>query len=201
MIQGFNQGGQRTIGIIRMQLTMEDMVSTALFHVMDTKTSYNMLLDRPWLYENTVVPSTWHQYFKYYRNGTVKKVFGDSEPFTEVESHFADVKYYIEGRKKENDVFPSKEPKSCSNHSIKNNDSAIIEAKLPKDLILPLNQINLKQPSKPPLKGFVPSTQEEEGGHEALAIDEKGFDLKAFKLLVKVIYNPKKKIKPWETSS
>ncbi|KAL0310226.1 UNVERIFIED_CONTAM: hypothetical protein Scaly_2950900 [Sesamum calycinum] len=58
MIQGFNQGGQRAIGIIRMQLTMEDMVSSALFHVIDAKTSYNMLLGRPWLHENAVVPST-----------------------------------------------------------------------------------------------------------------------------------------------
>ncbi|KAL0411799.1 UNVERIFIED_CONTAM: hypothetical protein Slati_3769600 [Sesamum latifolium] len=53
--------------------------------------------------------------------------------------------------------------------------------------------INLKQPSKPPLKGFVPSTQEKEEGHEALAIDENGFDPKAFKLLVKAGYNPKEK--------
>ncbi|KAL0349345.1 UNVERIFIED_CONTAM: hypothetical protein Sangu_1162300 [Sesamum angustifolium] len=52
----------------------------------------------------------------------------------------------------------------------------------------------MKQPSKPPLKGFVPSTQEEEGGHEALAIDEKGFDLKAFKLLIKAGYDPKEKL-------
>ncbi|KAL0299885.1 UNVERIFIED_CONTAM: hypothetical protein Sangu_3149100 [Sesamum angustifolium] len=58
MIQGFNQGGQRAVGIIRMQLTMEDMVSSALFHVIDAKTSYNMLLGRPWLHENAVVPST-----------------------------------------------------------------------------------------------------------------------------------------------
>ncbi|KAK4397454.1 hypothetical protein Sango_1582000 [Sesamum angolense] len=61
MIQGSNQGGQRAVGIIRMQLTMEDMLSSALFHVIDTKTSYNMLLGRPWLHENAVVPSTWHQ--------------------------------------------------------------------------------------------------------------------------------------------
>ncbi|KAL0387959.1 UNVERIFIED_CONTAM: hypothetical protein Sradi_2677700 [Sesamum radiatum] len=60
MIQGFNQGGQRAVGIIRMQLTMEDMVSSALFHVIDAKTSYSMLLGRPWLHENAVVPSTWH---------------------------------------------------------------------------------------------------------------------------------------------
>ncbi|KAK4383835.1 hypothetical protein Sango_3114600 [Sesamum angolense] len=37
----------------------------------------------------------------------------------------------------------------------------------------------------------MPSTQEEEEEHEALAIDEKGFDPKAFKLLIKVGYDPK----------
>ncbi|KAL0416389.1 UNVERIFIED_CONTAM: hypothetical protein Slati_3470800 [Sesamum latifolium] len=191
MIQGFNQGGQKAVSIIRLQLTMEDMVSTALFHVIDAKTSYNMLLGRPWLHENVVVPSTWHQCYKYCHNGIVKKVLGDSKLFTEVESHFADAKYYIEGAKKEKEVLPSEEPKSYSNQSTRRNDSSTIKVELSKDLILPLTQISLKQPSKPPLKGFVPSTQEEEGGHEALAIDEKEFDPKAFKLLVKAEYNPK----------
>ncbi|KAL0451386.1 UNVERIFIED_CONTAM: hypothetical protein Slati_1116700 [Sesamum latifolium] len=194
MIQGFNQGGQRAVGIIRLQLTMEDMVSTVLFHVIDAKTSYNMLLGRPWLHENAVVPSTWHQCFKYCRNGIVKKVLGDNKPFTEAESHFADAKYYIEGAKKEKEVLPSEEPKSYSNQSTRKNDSSTIKVELSKDLILPLTQISLKQPSKPPLKGFVTSTQEEEGGHEALAIYEKEFDHKAFKLLVKAGYNPKKKL-------
>ncbi|KAL0286754.1 UNVERIFIED_CONTAM: hypothetical protein Scaly_2783400 [Sesamum calycinum] len=46
-------------------------------------------------------------------------------------------------------------------------------------------EIDLKQPSKPPLKEFVPSTQEEEGRHEALAIDEKGFDLRPSSSLLK----------------
>ncbi|KAL0416671.1 UNVERIFIED_CONTAM: hypothetical protein Slati_3499000 [Sesamum latifolium] len=95
----------------------------------------------------------------------INAVGSPSKPFTEVESHFVDAKYYIEGTKKEKEVLPSEEPKS----------------------------LYLKQSSKPPLKGFVPSTQEEEGGHEALAIDEKGFDPKAFKLLVKAGYNPKEK--------
>ncbi|KAL0300166.1 UNVERIFIED_CONTAM: hypothetical protein Scaly_2567400 [Sesamum calycinum] len=119
-----------------MQLTIEDMVSSALFHVIDAKTSYNMLLGRPWLHENAVVPSTWHQYFKYRRNGIVKKVLSDSKPFTEVESHFADAT----------------------------------------------------------TQRFVPSTQEEEGRHEALAKDEKGFNPKALKLLIKAEYNPKEKL-------
>ncbi|KAL0313227.1 UNVERIFIED_CONTAM: hypothetical protein Sradi_5722000 [Sesamum radiatum] len=93
-------------------------------------------------------------------------VIGNSKPFTEAESHFADAKYYIKGDKKVKEASSSEEQKLCD---------------------------NLKQPSTPSLKGFVPSTQEEEGGHEALAIDEEGFDPKAFKLLVKVGYNPKEK--------
>ncbi|KAL0456014.1 UNVERIFIED_CONTAM: hypothetical protein Slati_0940600 [Sesamum latifolium] len=185
MIQGFNQGGQRAVGIIRLQLTMKDMVSTALFHVIDAKASYNMLLGRPWLHENAVVPSTWHQCFKYCCNGIVKKVFSDSKPFTEAESHFADAKYYIEGAKKEKEVLPSEEPKSYSNQSTRKNDSSTIKIELSKDLILPLTQISLKQPSKPPLKGFVPSTQEEEGGHEVLTIDERDLILKPSNSLLK----------------
>ncbi|KAL0287354.1 UNVERIFIED_CONTAM: Transposon Tf2-12 polyprotein [Sesamum calycinum] len=52
----------------------------------------------------------------------------------------------------------------------------------------------MNQPSKPPLKEFVPSIQEEEGGHVALAIGEKGFDPKAFKLLIIAGYDPKEKL-------
>ncbi|KAL0299440.1 UNVERIFIED_CONTAM: hypothetical protein Sradi_6603800 [Sesamum radiatum] len=193
MIQGFNQGGQRAVGIIRMQLTMEDMVSSALFHVIDAKTSYNMLLGRPWLHENAVVPSTWHQCFKYCRNGIVKKVLGDNKPFTEAESHFADAKYYIEDANRGKEILPPAEPKSCNNQNTRKNDSSTLEPESLKNLTLPLTQINMKRPSKPPLKGFVPSTQEEEG-HEALAIDEKGFDPKAFKLLIKAGYDPKEKL-------
>ncbi|KAK4383235.1 hypothetical protein Sango_2794700 [Sesamum angolense] len=177
-----------------MQLTMEDMVSSALFHVTDAKTSYNMLLDRPWLHENAIVPSTWHQCFKYCRNGIVKKVLGDNKPFTKAESHFADAKYYIEDANKGKEILPPEEPKSCNNQDTRKNDSSTLEPESLKSLTLPLTQINMKQPSKPPLKGFVPSTQEEEGEHEALAIDEKGFDPKAFKLLIKAGYDPKEKL-------
>ncbi|KAL0322046.1 UNVERIFIED_CONTAM: hypothetical protein Scaly_2501000 [Sesamum calycinum] len=166
MIQGFNQGGQRAVDIITMQLTMEDMVSSALFHIIDAKTSYNMLLDHPWLHENAVVPSTWHQCFKYCRNDANKG----------------------------NEVLPLEEPKSCNNQNTRKNDSSTLEVELLKGLTLPLTQINMKQPFKLPLKGFVPLTQEGEGGHEALAIDEKGFDPKAFKLLIKARYDPKEKL-------
>ncbi|KAL0401717.1 UNVERIFIED_CONTAM: hypothetical protein Slati_4201600 [Sesamum latifolium] len=167
-----------------MELLIDDMVSTALFHIIDVKTSYNMLLDRPWLNENFVVPSTWHQCFKYYRNSTVRKVLGDSKSFTEAESHYVDAKYYIKDANKGKEVLPSEEQKSYNSQSMRKNDSSAIEVELSKGLTLSLTQINMKQPSKLPLKGFVSSTQEEKG-HEALAIDGKEFESKAFKLLLK----------------
>ncbi|KAL0289252.1 UNVERIFIED_CONTAM: hypothetical protein Sangu_2621300 [Sesamum angustifolium] len=43
-------------------------------------------------------------------------------------------------------------------------------------------------------QGICALNQEEEGGQEALAIDEKGFDPKAFKLLIKAGYDPKEKL-------
>ena len=90
MIQGFNQGGQRAIGMIRLELATGELSSNTLFHVIDAKTSYNVLLGRPWLHENGVIPSTLHQCFKFYQ-GKVKKVEANTKPFTELESYFADV--------------------------------------------------------------------------------------------------------------
>ncbi|KAK4390366.1 hypothetical protein Sango_2099900 [Sesamum angolense] len=121
MIQGFNQEGHRAVGIIRIQLTIEDGVE----RIIPCRRCQDFLqhaLDRPWLHENAVVPSTWHQCFKYYRNGIVKKVLGDNKPFNEAESHFADAKYYIEDAKKGKEVLPLEEPKSCNNQNTRKND-------------------------------------------------------------------------------
>lgn len=60
MIQGFNQGGQRAIDAVKLDTRMGDMCSSAWMHVIDSKTSYNILLGRPWIHENKVVPSTYH---------------------------------------------------------------------------------------------------------------------------------------------
>ncbi|KAL0399778.1 UNVERIFIED_CONTAM: hypothetical protein Sradi_2321100 [Sesamum radiatum] len=79
------------------------MSSTALFHVMDAKISCNMLFGRPWLHENGLVPSTWHHYFKYSRDGVVKKVLADDKPCDKAESHFTDAKYYLGATKVKQD--------------------------------------------------------------------------------------------------
>ncbi|XP_038717270.1 uncharacterized protein LOC120010560 [Tripterygium wilfordii] len=93
-IQGFNQKGQRAIGTVRLKIEMDDLISSALFHVIDSKTSYELLLGRVWLHENGVIPSTWHQCFKYSRNGKEKCIVAESKPFASEESHFADAKFY-----------------------------------------------------------------------------------------------------------
>ncbi|GAA0167884.1 hypothetical protein LIER_22723 [Lithospermum erythrorhizon] len=52
-----------------------------------------MLLGKPWIHANNVVPSTLHQCFKYTKNGVEKTVLADDNPFVEAEAHFADAKY------------------------------------------------------------------------------------------------------------
>ena len=93
MIQVLNQGGQRAVGMIRLELVTVELSSNTLFHVIDSKTSYNILLGQLWFHENGVIPSTLHRCFKFYGRG-VKKVEADTKPFTEVESYFADAKFY-----------------------------------------------------------------------------------------------------------
>jgi len=44
MIQGFNLEGQRAIGMIRIELTMGDLSTSSIFHVIDSKISYRLLL-------------------------------------------------------------------------------------------------------------------------------------------------------------
>ncbi|XP_016501455.2 uncharacterized protein LOC107819815 [Nicotiana tabacum] len=95
MIQGFNQGGQRAIGAIKLEINMGDLHSSAWMHVIDAKTSYNILLGRPWIYENKVVSSTYHQCLKYCEDGVEKKIVADDKPFIEAESYFADAKFYL----------------------------------------------------------------------------------------------------------
>ncbi|KAL0303464.1 UNVERIFIED_CONTAM: hypothetical protein Sradi_6214500 [Sesamum radiatum] len=91
-IQGFDQGTQRAVGMTWLDLIVGELKASTLFHVIDARTSYNLLLGRPWLHENGVVPSTLHQCFKYIKNGEIVKVDADMKPFTEAESYFADAK-------------------------------------------------------------------------------------------------------------
>ncbi|KAL4196519.1 hypothetical protein AMTRI_Chr04g246540 [Amborella trichopoda] len=64
-VQGFNQSGEKPTGTLCLCFKIGELNYYAQFHVIDTDTSYNILLDRPWLHDHGVVPSTLHQCFKY----------------------------------------------------------------------------------------------------------------------------------------
>ncbi|KAM2879555.1 hypothetical protein FF1_015035 [Malus domestica] len=91
--------------MIRVQMTIGELKSSNLLHVIDTRTSYSLLLGRPWIHKNGVVPSTLHQCLKFYQEG-VKVIQGDTKPFTKAESHFADAKFSID-----EDMVPEALPK------------------------------------------------------------------------------------------
>ncbi|KAM1705624.1 hypothetical protein ACFX2K_027872 [Malus domestica] len=57
--------------------------------------SHLLIQGRPWIHANGIVPSTLHQCLKFYRERT-KVIYGDTKPFTEAESHFADAKFYMD---------------------------------------------------------------------------------------------------------
>ena len=82
--------------MIRLDVTIEELKARPLFHVIDLKASYNLLLGQSWIHENGVVPSTLHQCFKYCDGKQIKVVTTDLQPFTAVESHFADAKFYLD---------------------------------------------------------------------------------------------------------
>ena len=130
MIQGFNQGGQRAIGKIRLHMLIGGMESSAFFHVIDAKTTYRVLIGRPWLHKYGVVPSTYHQCVKYFQDRQVKKIVADHKPFTVAKSHFADTKFYLEDdTQEEAQVIVSPSSKEVNLHSKTSKIDSPIEEK------------------------------------------------------------------------
>ncbi|KAL4637826.1 hypothetical protein ACB092_03G104600 [Castanea dentata] len=76
-----------TIGKIRLQMLIGEMESSALFHIIDAKTTYKMLIGRPWLHEYGVVPSTYHQCLKYFQDGQNKFVSKWDGPYVVQETY------------------------------------------------------------------------------------------------------------------
>jgi len=96
MIQGLNQGWENIIKKIRLIIHMEDMKSNALFHVLNAKTIYNMLLGWLWIHENGIISLTLYRFFKYCQNGQMRKILTNIDPFTIVEAHFASATFCFE---------------------------------------------------------------------------------------------------------
>ena len=117
VIQGFNQGGQRTIGMIHLELIIGELTSNILFQVIDAKTTYNMLLGRPWIHGNGIVSSTLHQCLKFLQSG-IKNVNANLKPFTKTEAHFVDTNFYVEDDIP-NEEIPSMESKQSEKEHVR----------------------------------------------------------------------------------
>ncbi|KAM1658315.1 hypothetical protein ACFXTN_042496 [Malus domestica] len=139
LIQGFNQGRQKAMGMIRVEMTIGELKSSTIFHVIDARTSYGLLLRRPWIHANGVVPSTLHQCLKFYREG-VKVIYGDTKPFTEAESHFADAKFYMD-EDMEWPAMPKKQEEEAMSSSSKN-DNELAKPATTKGSRTPSNVLN-----------------------------------------------------------
>jgi len=99
-IYGFNAGSSRPLGKIRLHCRIGDLKSEVTYYVIDVDTSYNLLLGRPWIHANWIIPSTLYQYFKYIEdNVTVRTVFAEKQPFKGVINYFTNALLYQEVNK------------------------------------------------------------------------------------------------------
>ncbi|KAH0675715.1 hypothetical protein KY285_023516 [Solanum tuberosum] len=133
LIQGFNQGGQRSIGSIKLEIHMEDLRSSA------------------WML--------------YLEDGIERKIVANDNPFTEVETHFVDAKFYLKSyvvkETKSNDVKSTKSEKITS----KRIDTAVEKAKVDtKELCPNLNEGKTMSSKKNLTSGlrYVPKVKKEE---------------------------------------
>ena len=94
-IEAYNAQSQETLGKIKVPLQLGSLKAYVICYVIDAETSYNLLLERPWIHENFVVPFTLHQYFKYVDDdGKVCRVFADERPFKGCEAYCTDARLY-----------------------------------------------------------------------------------------------------------
>src|SRR3954464_2902857 len=96
-IFGFNGNSTRPIGKIKLCCQIRDLKTEVTVYVIDADTSYNLLLGRPWIHRNHIVPSTLHQVMKYVdAQGQVRTLVAEQRPFKGVENYFTDALLYQE---------------------------------------------------------------------------------------------------------
>jgi len=100
IIYAFNAGSSHPLGKIQFYYRIRVLKLEVTCYVIDADTSYNLLLGRPWIHANWIIPSTLHQCFKYMdNNATVWIVFAENQPFKGVENYFTDALLYQEANK------------------------------------------------------------------------------------------------------
>src|SRR4051812_8402590 len=96
-IFGFNANSTRPIGKIKLRCQIGHLKTEVTVYVIDADTSYNLLLGRPWIHKNHIVPSTLHQVMKYVdAQGQVRTLVAEQRPIKRVKNYFTDALLYQE---------------------------------------------------------------------------------------------------------
>ncbi|XP_023749270.1 uncharacterized protein LOC111897549 [Lactuca sativa] len=75
----FNGETKHIVGEIKLPIYIEVVNSIQCFCVVDTLSSYNVILGRPWIHEMKAVPSTYHQCVKMSTLWGTVKIIGDQQ--------------------------------------------------------------------------------------------------------------------------
>ncbi|KAM1308900.1 hypothetical protein ACFX2H_005652 [Malus domestica] len=118
------------------EMTIGELKSSTIFHVIDARTSYGLLLGRPWIHANGVI-------------------YGDTKPFTEAESHFADAKFYMD-EDMEWQAMPKKQEEEAMSSLSKNNDE-LAKPATTKESKTPSNVLNT------PVFRYIPMSRRKNG--------------------------------------
>lgn len=78
----FNEQGKRALGSFTLLLQLDGWKIEKKFHIIEINTSFNVLLGKPQIHENNMVPSSLHQYFKFVRSGLEYFIKGDLMSFS-----------------------------------------------------------------------------------------------------------------------
>jgi len=94
-IFGFNANGTHPLGKLKLKCQIGDLKTEVTCYVIDADTSYNLLLGRPWIHANGIVPSTLHQVMKYNdQEGKQRMLITEKQLFKGVENYFTDSLLY-----------------------------------------------------------------------------------------------------------
>ncbi|KAL3339268.1 hypothetical protein AABB24_028082 [Solanum stoloniferum] len=76
-VRAFDKGQRETLGAVSLGIEVGPADFIVEFQVMDINTSYNLLLERPWIHMAGVVPSTLHQLMKFMWNDHEVVIHGE----------------------------------------------------------------------------------------------------------------------------
>lgn len=93
-VSSFRGHSTCTVGFVNLDLKVEPIRATHKFHVIDSQTTYHLLLGRSWIHNHKVVPTTYHQRLEAVWKGKRVHVSASESPFQRGEAHFLEAAYF-----------------------------------------------------------------------------------------------------------